>query len=119
MNNEEFAEKVKERIKELRENGSLYSENRAEALDMLFDYLDSHQFGDKETVDLELEDLSSLNAMDAKRFFRGMVDGGVFDINCQQIFERFFIGDWDFFASYEAMRLADAWEIIKQIREKQ
>jgi len=57
MNNEEFTERVREKIEELREKGSDYDENRAEALEMLFDYLDSSQFGDKETVDLELDDL--------------------------------------------------------------
>jgi len=119
MNNEEFTERVREKIEELREKGSDYDENRAEALEMLFDYLDSHQFGDKETVDLELDDLASLDTTSTQRFFREMVDGGAFDINCQQIFERFFTGDWDFFADYEARKLAEAWEIIKQIKEKQ
>lgn len=119
MNNEEFTEKVKEKIEELREKGTDYDENRAEALEMLFDYLDSHQFGDKETVDLELDDLSSLDASNTRRFFRGMVDGGLFDINCRQIFERFFTGDWEFFASYEANKLAEAWEIMRQIKEEQ
>lgn len=119
MNNEEFTEKVKEKIEELRERGTDYDGNRAEALEMLFDYLDSHQFGDKETVGLELKDLTSLDTTNTLRYFRNMVDGGVFDINCRQIFERFFIGDWDFFAGYEAMKLAEAWEIMRQIKEEQ
>lgn len=119
MNNEEFTERVRKKIEELREKGSDYDENRAEALEMLFDYLDSHQFGDKETVDLELDDLSTLDTTSTQRFFREMVDGGVFDINCRQIFERFFIGDWDFFAGYEARKLAEAWEIMRQIKEEE